>query len=263
VKLELEAGLRTTHFGRALEVHDSIGSTNDRARTWATEGAPHGAMVIAHEQTAGRGRRGRTWHSPRGAGLYVSFVARPEVEPALAPTLTLMTAVAVQDALTAGGAEVGIKWPNDLLARDGRKKVAGILVEVTSAAAGIAHAIIGVGINLLERERPDAIAEYATSLEALGAATDASQVATQIANRVERYLEELVEYGPESIIAAWKDKALGVGEAVELHDAGAVHRGTLYGVDATGALIIDTVGGPQTLRVGDLHLAGAPKPRDR
>lgn len=260
MKLELT----TAALCRHLEVHETIASTNDRARQLAAEHAPHGTTVVAHAQTGGRGRRGRQWHSPKGAGLYVSFLIRTELPPADAPALTFMSAVATNDAIRAAtGVDTGVKWPNDILASASRKKVAGILVEVSSSSDHIDHAIIGVGVNLHRQQWPEAIAEYATSLEDLGGVPEVSVLLAKLAHTMEAGLQRLANGGPTSIIDAWSTAAIGLGEAVEISDGPNPCSGTFTGVTAQGALIIDTAEGRREVHVGDLHLGGAPRPTDR
>src|SRR5690606_21943636 len=123
-----------------------VGSTNDFARTLATDAAPAGTVVLAERQLSGRGRSGRPWASPPGLGVYLSFVARPD--PAVLPTYPLSAALAVAQALdrwTAG--TVKVKWPNDLLL--GNRKFGGILCEASWAGSTLGHAIVGVGLNVL------------------------------------------------------------------------------------------------------------------
>jgi BirA family biotin operon repressor/biotin-[acetyl-CoA-carboxylase] ligase len=128
-----------------------------------TEGAPEGAVFLAEEQTAGRGRGGHTWHSERGTGIYCSFLLRPPMSPADALWLSLIAGVAVQDAVReTTGLQADIRWPNDLLLND--KKFAGILTEMSSEATRVQHAVIGVGINVNHRDLPPDLASPATSL---------------------------------------------------------------------------------------------------
>lgn len=266
----LERYLRTEHLARALERHAAIDSTSTRAREAAKNGAPHGFCVVAGAQTAGRGRRSRTWHSPPGAGLYVSFVVRPKIAPRFAALLSITTGVALVRAITrVCEAEVRLKWPNDLLAGPRHapfvlRKVAGILIDLAADANVIDHAVIGVGINLRETERPDAITGVATSLEALsGGAPDRDRLLAELANELELALATLENEGPAPILAAWKTLAVGIDQPVTIDAEGAQMNGVLRGLGEDGALLLDTAQGPRTIYAGDLLLPGAPRPADR
>ncbi|MCK6546537.1 biotin--[acetyl-CoA-carboxylase] ligase [Myxococcota bacterium] len=268
--------LETTAIARVLELHGTIGSTNDRARKLARAGAAHGTTIVARAQTAGRGQRGRTWHSPEGTGLYVSFIVRPKLPPRQAPTLTLMTGVALHDALLeALGAPTMIKWPNDLLATTPTlrgRKVAGILVEVSADPQTLDHAVIGVGLNVLDTERPPELARYATTVEAILAAngsgaTDAATLATTgmarllavLARELERRLDEASRFGFGPVLDAWARHAAGRDELVELDVDGAKTTGLLRGVAEDGALLLDGPGGTRRIYRGELHIPGAPR----
>src|SRR5262245_20585569 len=141
---------RRGHFGRTVHYYSEIGSTNDAAARLAEAGASEGTVVVAASQTSGRGRLGRDWFSPPEAGLYVSIVSRDRVA---VPFLTLAGGVAVAEGIRAATAlPVEIKWPNDIVtpapAPSGRRKIAGILAEATSAADGLQYVVLGFGINL-------------------------------------------------------------------------------------------------------------------
>src|SRR4051794_14278733 len=159
---ELPSLLQTRWLGRAYRHLAECRSTNDEAAAWARAGAPHGALVIADAQTGGRGRLGRTWHSPPGENLYFSTVLRPEIPPHRAPPLTLAVGVALADAVREAGCDAQLKWPNDLLL-DG-KKVAGILTEMTTSGGRVEFVVIGIGVNLDARAFPAELDGRATSI---------------------------------------------------------------------------------------------------
>lgn len=254
--------LDTRALARHIEHHATIGSTNDRAKQLAADGAPHGTVVVADAQTAGRGQRGHKWHSPAGSGLYVSFIVRPQLPARRAPALTLLAAVALREALDQScGAATGIKWPNDLLAVDSRKKLAGILVELASEGDRIAHAVIGAGINLHDVPRPTAIADYATSVESLtGQRPETAPLLGSFANALESRLLTFETEGPAGILKAWSASAIGLDEVVEVTSGDSRITGRLTGVAIDGALELMTAEGPCTLHTGALHLPGAPHP---
>ncbi len=161
------AGVRETRWlGRSFDYRPSTESTNDDARALAREGAPHGTVVLADAQRAGRGRRGRVWHSPVGSNLYLSALVRPNLAVTDAPLLTLVTGLAVARACDrfVSAESVTVKWPNDV--RVHRRKVAGILVEGAVRGDRLDSAIIGIGLNVREREWPSELRDKATCLEA-------------------------------------------------------------------------------------------------
>lgn len=253
----------TKVIGRLVETHTSIGSTNDEARRRAKEGAPDGTMIVAMEQTGGRGRRGRTWHSPPGAGLYVSFILRPSFSPDKAPIMTLMAAVALRRALIKTcNVDLQIKWPNDLLAHGSLKKVAGILAELDASTTEIHALILGLGLNLLEVEWPEEIAHLATSVEALAnEKPDRAKLLSQLCWELENLLGVFERKGPAPILDAFSEAAAGRGETVEVRDGDEQLFGKLKGVSEDGALLLDTGGEVRRIYAADLLLPGAPRPR--
>ncbi len=231
-------------FGENLRFHSSVGSTNDIAGALAAGGAPHGTTVIAEAQTGGRGRLGRSWFSPAGAGLYTSVVLRP---PAMLPPAryTLVAGVAIADALRAAtGLPVVIKWPNDLLV--GGRKVCGILAEASARDSAIPYVVVGFGINLRSVAFPPAIAEGATSIEAeLGRAADRGAILFAALSALAAAVTDLSAARFDAILNRWRALSPpSVGSPVEWGGAGGLQRGTTTGVDAEGALLV---------RVGD-HL---------
>lgn len=161
--------VRNTIFSGNIHCYEHVESTNALALETAArssvqlEGAPEGVVFVAEEQTAGRGRGGHSWYSERGTGIYCSFLLRPPMVPADALWLSLIAGVAVQDAVREStGLRADIRWPNDLLLND--RKFAGILTEMSSEAAQVHHAVIGVGINVNHKNLPPELAGLATSL---------------------------------------------------------------------------------------------------
>ncbi len=145
---EILDSLDTRIFGkRNIDYFMEIDTTNTRAKDLAAEGAPEGTLVIAEKQTKGRGRKGRSWFSPLGHGIYTSFILRPAMPPSGAPRITLMTAVAIAEALLSlMQLEVRIKWPNDILVNG--KKLAGILTEISTEMDAINYIVVGIGLNV-------------------------------------------------------------------------------------------------------------------
>lgn len=150
-------------LGSAILRYETVNSTNDVARDYALKGAPEGTVILAEQQTAGRGRLGRKWESPAGEGLYASIILRPHLKPFESAIITLASAVAVAETLALDfELVVDIKWPNDVLASG--LKICGILVEAAIEGGAIQYVVTGVGVNLNQREMPEAIRETATSL---------------------------------------------------------------------------------------------------
>ena len=144
---EIGASLRSKRLGHRIVFEKEVDSTNRLARDLAISGAVEGTLVVAETQTGGRGRKGRKWFSPPGEGIYVSLVLRPRFQPAEAPKMTLLAGVALAETLIpAVPSRVTIKWPNDVLA--GGKKIAGILIEISTQIDAIDYMVVGVGLNV-------------------------------------------------------------------------------------------------------------------
>ena len=170
-KEELDSLMHTRWAGKNIVYYDATDSTNLRIRELGDAGAPHGTLAVADRQTAGRGRRGRSWESPPGSSIYMSVLLRPDIPPDRAPMLTLVMALSVAEGIrqcieTGGDSgnslEIQIKWPNDIIISG--KKLAGILTEMSSQVDYINHVTVGVGINVNRTEFPEEIRETASSL---------------------------------------------------------------------------------------------------
>jgi BirA family biotin operon repressor/biotin-[acetyl-CoA-carboxylase] ligase len=233
---------------------ESLPSTNLEAATRAIAGAAEGVCVVAGEQTAGRGRLQRHWVSPRGAGLYFSIIIRPKFEQSVWPLLTLMAAVAVNDALLdACALETDIKWPNDILVND--KKLCGILAETVETPLGRA-VVVGIGINLMMNSLPPELEPVATSVEA------ASDQKPELAVVLEALVFALVRYyqvlqqpgGPEAIVRAWCTRSsYAEGKRISVSFGDESFGGTTCGLESDGALRIRTSEGKlRTVRAGDV-----------
>jgi BirA family transcriptional regulator, biotin operon repressor / biotin---[acetyl-CoA-carboxylase] ligase len=215
--------------------HRVTDSTNERGRALAEAGAPHGTLVTAGAQSAGRGRQGRAWTAPPGSALLMSLVLRE-----LEDTLPLVAAVAVCDALPVDSA---IKWPNDVWID--RRKVAGILVEGRPQEG---WAVLGIGLNVTTPSHafPDELRDTATSLALAGLETTPEGVLAELLPRLEAWL---AASGSE-IRAEWRARDALRGERVRW-DGG---EGTAAGIDDSGALLVETGGGRVSLGAGEVHL---------
>ena len=232
-------------FGTSLHYSAQIGSTNDEAARLAEHGAAEGTTVVASSQTSGRGRLGRSWFSPPGAGLYVSVVCRNRKA---VPYLTLAGGVAVAEGIRAAtGLPVEIKWPNDVViggSSDRRRKLAGVLAEASSGSDGVHHVILGFGINLRPAAYPVEIADRATSLEAeLGREPDGPLVLAESLAALAEWIRSVDADGPAALLARWRELSPSArGHRVQWDDTGGVKEGRTAGVADDGALLVDTSG---------------------
>ena len=246
-----------------VDYHDTVGSTNDRARELAAAGA-RDVAVVADEQTTSRGRLDREWVSPPG-GVWLSVVLRPEAPPAHAPAYTLAMAVAVTRACRETGVDARIKWPNDVLVGDDRgtepterggRKLCGILTEMEGEADRVSWLVVGVGLNAnIDPDDLPASADATSLLAARGEPVDRRVL-------VQRLLEEFDDLRDDlsGAVDAWEEYADTVGQRVRVETPGGVVEGDAVGIEFPGALVVDT--GDETVRVtaGDCeHL----RPADR
>lgn len=231
------AALATRRLGRPLQFRPSVGSTNEEVRSLARGGAPEGLVLLADEQTAGRGRLGRGWQSPAGEGIWLSVLLRPPLPPPETPRLTLAAAVAVAEAIRAAGLPAGIKWPNDVLIEG--KKCCGILTELELAGDAVAFAVVGMGLNVNQAEFPPAIAAAATSLRlAAGHAFERAPLVCALLERLEARYEQLLAGEAALVLGAWRALSVTLGKRVRIIPAtgGAAYLGEAVDVDADGAL---------------------------
>jgi BirA family biotin operon repressor/biotin-[acetyl-CoA-carboxylase] ligase len=233
---------------------DSIDSTNLEAIRQVKLGAPEGLCVVAREQTAGRGRLDRAWHSLKDAGLYFSLVMRPQIAMTEWPLLTLMAALAVSDALwKACAVRVDIKWPNDVCGGD--RKLCGILAETVETSIGPA-AIIGIGINLRKESVREDLIQSATSVEEIvGGAPDNERVLSELlAALAERYEVLQGEGGYEHTIREWcANSSYAFDRRVRVSSNDQVFQGLTRGLERDGALRVELEGGKiQEFRAGDV-----------
>ena len=245
-------------LARAVEVHEALASTQDRARGLARAGAPHGTLVVAGVQTGGRGRLRRAWGSPEG-GLWMSLVLRPDLEAAAAPRLTQTAAVAVAKALRELGADVGIKWPNDLLAEPGGRKICGILAESSlgatrpDGAARIDFAVLGVGLNanLDPGDLGVTGREVATLRFELGRDADPLDLLRRILRRLHAELERVHDFA--AILDDWRVLSTTLGGRVRVWRPGGTLEGRALDIGPGGALLLETDDGTVELYEGEVQ----------
>ena len=246
----LMALLAENAFVRRVVVLGETGSTNDDARRLAALGAPEGTVVVAETQTAGRGRLGRSWHSPPGKGVYLSVVVRPREPVELVGRYALIAAVACCEACRAlSGDRVRLKWPNDVLV-DGRK-IAGILAETRNAGAGV-ELVLGIGINAGYR-RGDFPAELEATAGSLpapggGATLDRELLARDLVATLARAITSLRSGGWEDLAERFLRYAPDAsGQRVRLQDG---RSGVTRGLHPSGALRVETTGGIVVVHTG-------------
>ncbi|MBX0323626.1 biotin--[acetyl-CoA-carboxylase] ligase [Halomicroarcula sp. F13] len=230
-----------------VEYHDSIPSTNARARDLAAEGASD-VVVLADEQTGGRGRLDRDWASPSG-GIWLSLLFRPDVPMAHAPVYTLAAAVAATRAAREAGVEAGIKWPNDVLVDvDGEeRKLVGILTEMEGEADRVSWVVVGIGVNA--NVDPESLPSEAnpTSLEAVRGAPVDRRLFTQ--RLVETF--DTLRQSPDSVLDAWREYATTLGRDVRVETPRGVVEGEAVDVEFPGRLVVRTDDGRETVSAGD------------
>jgi BirA family transcriptional regulator, biotin operon repressor / biotin---[acetyl-CoA-carboxylase] ligase len=251
--LELRPLLNTHDLGQVVHHFEEIGSTNDRARQLAEEGAGHGDLVIAEAQTGGRGRRGRSWSSPPGRNAYFSVILRPDLPPARAPELTLLASVALCDALRLAGVPALIKWPNDLLV--GGRKIAGILTELGMERGVVQWVVVGIGVNVnaVEADFPEELRELATSVRlARGVPAPRALLVAACLTALEEWLDRHAEEGFEPVRRAWRERSDTLGREVVVRTEAGELVGTAEDVDADGALLLRVSGRVTRILSGDV-----------
>ncbi|MBP2019747.1 BirA family biotin operon repressor/biotin-[acetyl-CoA-carboxylase] ligase [Symbiobacterium terraclitae] len=244
---EVRTGLATRRLGQVIEYRPAVGSTNDLAKELARQGAPEGLLVLADQQTAGKGRMGRSWATPPGAAIAMSVVLRPDLPPYLAPRITLAAAVAVAEAVRdATGLAAGIKWPNDV--QIGGRKLCGILTEMEAEMDRVAFVVVGIGVNVgLRREQMDpAFRDSATSLALEGASgTRRAALVQAILLRLEQAYDDLLAGRFPHVLDRWRALSVTLGRPVRVLgvDGQVVVEGVAEQVDEEGALLVRDDGG--------------------
>lgn len=255
---EIREGLSTRVFGKRDILHlKEVDSTNTRAKDLAEGGAQEGTVVIAESQTAGRGRIGRSWFSSPGNGILATLILRPAMSPIGAPRMTLMTAVAVAEALLSlVNLEIKIKWPNDILVK--RKKLAGILTEITTEMDAVNYIVVGLGLNVntpLE-EFPEELRNTATSIFIeTGEKFSRIRLFRAYLERFEKYYDMFKKNEFSAIIRRWRQLSGIVGQKIMVDVLGQSHMGEVVDIDDDGVLILkDEQGGLRRIFSGDVTL---------
>lgn len=253
---DIEVALRRDDrlAGARIEYHAEVGSTNDLALDRATAGAPEGLAILADLQHAGRGRRGRAWFSPAGAGLYLSLVTRPPRDRL--PVVTLVAGIAAAEAVAAvTGLPARLKWPNDLVVGRPWKKLGGVLCEGVTSGAGAGAVVVGIGINLRPAAFPPDVADRATSIEGeLGRHADRDVLAVELIARTLAGVAALREAPTGAVRDRWRALAAPgtFGAAVRWDGPSGGQRGVARDIDDAGALLVDAGGRMERLIAGEV-----------
>lgn len=255
---EVQSLTETKWAGAKVIYYEETDSTNIRAKALAEEGAEHGTLVIAGRQNAGKGRRGRGWISPKGENIYMSILLRPEFEPSKAPMLTLVMAYSVAQALREKEEiNAKIKWPNDVVLH--KKKICGILTEMSAEIDYINHVVIGVGINTNMEQMEAEIAEKATSLKIEeGRTVMRAGLIAQVMKYFEENYEKFMKDGDLSGIKdAYNDMLVNQDRDVRVLEPGNEYDAHAIGINETGELLVKKEDGSlEKIFAGEVSVRG-------
>lgn len=237
---EIYLGLETEEIGRSVYFFESVTSTQKVAKEYAMNGAKHGTLIVADEQTEGRGRMVRKWYSPKGTGIWASFILRPDIQIQHAPQLTLLSAVAVVQAIKkVTHITPEIKWPNDILISG--RKVCGILTELQAEEDRIQSVILGIGINV-NQDKNDFSAEIikkATSLKIeLGKTVNRSSLIQSLCYYIEQLLHLYISEGFTPIKSLWETYAVSIGKRISARTVKGTFDGVALGINNEGVLLL-------------------------
>ncbi|MCC6961685.1 MAG: biotin--[acetyl-CoA-carboxylase] ligase [candidate division Zixibacteria bacterium] len=254
---EIEHGLEARLIAQNIFSLDRVGSTNTLAHKYAERGQPEGTLIIAERQTAGKGRLGRTWHSPAGCGLYFSLILRPPISPAQAPGISLITALAIVEAIRASSKlKAQLKWPNDVLCEG--CKVAGVLTELAAELDRVRYVVVGIGINVNHQAEdfPPALRDKAGSLRQLvGAPIDRIKLLQLVLSRFEFNYQRFVRSGLKDAVKSIRRYSAVLGKPVSFQINGEHRSGRAVDIDGNGLLVVEVNGKTMTLGSGEISLA--------
>lgn len=254
---EIASGLHTKWAGQNIHYFDETGSTNDDAKRFAAQGEVHGTLVVADKQTMGRGRRGRTWISTEGVNAFFSIIVRPDMSPNKASMLTLVMALAVCQAIREETElDARIKWPNDIVVN--RKKVCGMLTEMTAELDYIHEVVIGVGINMNQTEFPEEIQENASSLYVQGGQkVMRSNLVKSCMEQFEKYYDMFMQSQDLSGLQdTYNALLVNMDTGVKVLDPKGEYEGIARGIDEEGQLLVERDGKLQAVYAGEVSVRG-------
>jgi len=241
--------LKTRDMGKVIHYFDEVESTNDVLKGLAEKGASEGTAVIAESQTKGKGRLDRSWISPGGTNLYISVLLRPHVAAVTAPIFTLLTSVALREAISKTGVEDPfIKWPNDIQINS--KKVAGILTEMSTNNEKVNFVIVGIGVNInMSRNQMNSefgsVSGIAASIQdSLGKEIDRAKFTSDLLLELETWYGMFKKRGRKHILSAWEGMWGGKDKAVKVSSVdGSSYEGIARGINEEGHLLVQTTEG--------------------
>ncbi|QFT89373.1 Bifunctional ligase/repressor BirA [Bacillus sp. THAF10] len=238
---EISLGLKTNTLGRKIHFEESVTSTQKIAHQLAYDGVPEGTLVVSEEQTTGRGRLNRAWYSPKYTGVWMSLILRPNLPPAKAPQLTLLTAVAITQAIEeVTGLRPDIKWPNDILIN--KKKTVGILTEMQAEADKINSVIIGIGINVNQTKNhfPQELQDIATSLSIeRGESVNRAKLIQTILLKFENLYMSYLVHGFYPVKLLWESYAISIGKRIIARTITGTLEGLAKGITEEGVLMLE------------------------
>jgi BirA family biotin operon repressor/biotin-[acetyl-CoA-carboxylase] ligase len=254
---EIKDLLTTKYIGRNIVYLESTTSTNDIARKYAQNGESEGLVVVAEEQTKGKGRLGRRWSTPKGEAIAMSMLLRPNLSPQLISSITLAMAVSIVEALKdVTGYEVGIKWPNDIVLEG--KKLCGILTEMSAEMDVINYIIIGIGLNVNQEKFDDDIKNVATSLKRCsGKRFERKVILSSIINKFEKNYEVFKTKGIEPFIDSLKKHSVLLNKRVVISNINEKYEAEAIGIDKDGSLLVRLDSGEiKKVLSGDISVRG-------
>lgn len=237
---EISTYLQTKSIGNKIIYFDSIDSTNNKAKELAFAGEMEGTIVIAEEQTSGRGRLGRQFVSPKYKGIWMSLILRPEIDPIYISRITLIGAAAVNLAISDIGIETYIKWPNDIVLHN--KKVSGILTEMSAELNQTNYVVVGIGINvnIEENEFPEDLKDKATALISVaGEKILRKKLAALVLNHFEELYEEFIQLGSiKNTINICRENSILIGKEIRIIKRGITLKAIALDINDNGELIV-------------------------
>lgn len=254
---ELKSIRRTEWIGEEIFYFPVIDSTNTKAKQLAEEGYPAGTLVVAEQQDAGRGRRGRNWESPRGSGIFMTLMLKPDIRPDNASMLTLVAALAVAAAIRkCTGRPAGIKWPNDIVMNG--KKVCGILTEMSAQIDYVNHVVVGIGINVHNESFPEELSDMATSLYLeTGEHQNRAKLIEEVWEQFERYYEVFLQTEDLSgLVKEYEAHLVNMHQIVKVLDPKEPFEGKAMGITARGELMVDTWESRRLVSAGEVSVRG-------
>ena len=255
---EIKSLMHTDWVAKEVLYFDTIDSTNTKAQELAEKGYPSGTLVVADKQESGKGRRGRSWVSPSGTGIFMTLMIKPDINPNNASMLTLVAALAVAKAITSvTGEKAMIKWPNDIVVNG--KKVCGILTEMNAQFDYINHIVVGIGINVHNESFPEEISQMASSLmiEAGGKMFHRAQIIAETMSYFEQYYDTFLQTQDLSALVREYDELLvNMNKAVRVLDPKEPFDGKAMGITPKGELIVDTWESRKLVSSGEVSVRG-------